>query len=90
MYALKIQERYGNMATFRDRFYQLKDEYDYNLDDIAKAINTNQASLSKVANGKLNLKKDMLESLADLFNVVLRDRCDDTLPSELSLIDLYR
>jgi transcriptional regulator with XRE-family HTH domain len=65
----KVGAGMNSISSFRSRFLYLKDEKKVSLEDIAKAIKTNKASLSKVVNGKLNLKKDMIEALANYFDV---------------------
>ena len=69
MYALKILERDVRVASFRERFLFLQQEKGVSLNKIADAVKTNQSSLSKFVNGKLNLKADLIDALAKYFDV---------------------
>ena len=69
MYALKIMECDIIVASFRDRFLFLQHEKGVSLEQIAKVVNSNKASLSKFVNGKLNLKADLIDALAKYFDV---------------------
>lgn len=59
----------AKMATFEQRFIQLKIEKDVSLKEIAESIGTNKSSLSKIISGHLNIKKDTIEALAGYFDV---------------------
>lgn len=57
------------MAGLEERFMLLKIEKDVSFEQIAKAIHTNRVSLSKFVKGKYQMKKEMLQDLADYFDV---------------------
>lgn len=57
------------MATFKERFLELKKEKDVSLDILAKEFHTNKSSLSRVVNGELQLKADMQQEMASYFGV---------------------
>lgn len=68
------------MATFKERFLDLKKEKDLSLDELAKIFHTNKSSLSRIINGQLSLKKELLEEMAKYFNCTtdyLLGRTDD-------------
>jgi transcriptional regulator with XRE-family HTH domain len=69
MYALNILGCDVRVATFRERFLFLQHEKGVSLEQIAKVVNSNKASLSKFVNGKLNLKADLIDALAKYFDV---------------------
>lgn len=70
MIAIKNTKGYGAiMATFKERFIYLKIEKGVNYEQIANAVHTNRTSLSKFVKGDLALKKEMIEALADYFDV---------------------
>ena len=69
MFNYAICEDVVRVATFKERFLLLKVEKDVTLGDIAIAIGSNKASISKFVNGSANLKTDTLEAMANFFNV---------------------
>jgi transcriptional regulator with XRE-family HTH domain len=69
MFTNAVLRRGGRVATFKERFMFLKVEKDVTLEEIAKAVGSNKASLSRFVSGSLNIKKDMIEALANYFDV---------------------
>jgi transcriptional regulator with XRE-family HTH domain len=57
------------MAKFKDRFNLLKNEKNLSLKEISENVHISISSLSKIVNGKLALKHDLVEELASYFNV---------------------
>jgi transcriptional regulator with XRE-family HTH domain len=55
------------VATFKERFLLLQKEKDESLDKLAEIFHTNKSSLSRMINGHLNVKKDLLEDIANYF-----------------------
>ena len=57
------------MASFKERFLYLKVEKGVSFKEIAEAVNSNRTSISRMVNGELNIKKDLIEALSKYFNV---------------------
>lgn len=59
----------ARMATFKERFLMLKIDKDVSLEKIAKHVHINRSTLSRIVSGQLSLKYEMLNSLAEYFDV---------------------
>lgn len=59
--------RVNRMATFQERFWELKGEKSFEV--VAKAIGSNKSSLSMFVSGTSKIRKEMLEKLANYFDV---------------------
>ena len=55
------------MPSFQERFWELKGDKTFEV--IAKAIGSNKSSLSQFVSGKLNIRQEMVEALANYFDV---------------------
>lgn len=64
-----IFERGVRVATFAERFYLLKTEKDVSLEVIAKCVGTTKSSLSQFVRGKFAIRQEMVQALADYFDV---------------------
>ena len=59
------------MAEFKDRLKQLRKEKNLTLRDLASKINTTKSTLSRYETGDGQPKQDILESLANFFEVTV-------------------
>jgi transcriptional regulator with XRE-family HTH domain len=57
------------VVTFKERFLYLKTEKNVTLIDIAKAVHSNKASISRYISGRVPIKLEMAETLAKYFDV---------------------
>ncbi|MEN8908337.1 MAG: helix-turn-helix transcriptional regulator [Clostridiales bacterium] len=57
------------MSNFKDRFKLLKNEKNLSLQEISENVHISISSLSKIVNGKLSLKHDLIEELSNYFGV---------------------
>lgn len=74
------------MSTFGERLKELRKEYRLTQDDLAKILYLNKSSISKYENGKNGAENEILEKLADYFDVsidYLLGRSDIKKSSEL-------
>lgn len=57
------------MATFKDRLKELRQSKNMTLEELANEIGTTKSTISRYENGMRQPKQDILEAIADFFNV---------------------
>lgn len=85
------------MADFKDRFYDLRTSFGMSKAEIAAALSVSKTSVTYWENGSRRPSREMLETIADYFNVDMdyllgRDSIITRLVNkeEMMIIDAYR
>lgn len=61
--------RGGIMPTFQERFNELKDERNVSVQEVAEFIGMSKSNLTRIVNGSVKLKMEILVQLSKYFDV---------------------